>query len=228
MKSEGLFRPIGITTGVKMIEIVIADDQVLLRKSLGKIISIDKDISVVDMVGSGKEAIQSCEKHHPDIVLMDIEMPQIDGISALKIIKAKFPKVKVIILTTFDSTDNIVESFIGEADGYIVKDIDCEELMATIKCVNMGLTVIHKSVKDVMIKRFKLMSNSNKSYIDVLKMEEIDMIKLIVNGKTNKEIGKIFNYTEGTIKNKISRIYEKLKIKDRLQLAIYAIKNNID
>jgi DNA-binding NarL/FixJ family response regulator len=211
-----------------MIEIVIADDQVLLRKSLGKLISIDKEISVVDMVGTGNEAIQSCEKYNPDIILMDIEMPEMDGISALKIIKLKFPTVKVIMLTTFDNTDNIVESFLGEADGYIVKDIDCEELIATIKCVNFGLTVIHNSAKKVMTKRFKFMSNSKKSYIDILTMEEIDMIKLIVSGKSNKEIGETLNYTEGTVKNKVSRIYEKLKITDRLQLAVYAVGNNID
>ncbi|MCT4620078.1 MAG: response regulator transcription factor [Marinisporobacter sp.] len=211
-----------------MIKIIIADDQVLLRKSLGQIISTDEEIIVADMVGSGKDAIASCEKNKPDIVLMDIEMPQMDGISALKIIKEKYPDIKVIILTTFDNAENIVESFLSEADGYIVKDIDCEELITTIKCVNYGLTVVHKSVKKIMVEKFKKMSNSKKTYTDLLSLEEIDMIRLIVAGKSNKEIGKAFSYTEGTIKNKVSRIYEKLKIKDRLQLAVYAVENGIE
>ncbi|QZY53711.1 response regulator [Crassaminicella profunda] len=211
-----------------MIKIIIADDQVLLRKSLGQIISTDEEIIVADMVGSGKEAIASCEKNKPDIVLMDIEMPQMDGISALKIIKEKYPEIKVIILTTFDNAENIVESFLSEADGYIVKDIDCEELITTIKCVNYGLTVVHKSVKKIMVNKFKKMSNSKKTYTDLLSLEEIDMIRLIVAGKSNKEIGKAFGYTEGTVKNKVSRIYEKLKIKDRLQLAVYAVENGIE
>lgn len=211
-----------------MIKIIIADDQVLLRKSLGHIISTDEEITVVDMVGSGKQAIESCKKNTPDIVLMDIEMPQIDGISALKIIKEKHPDIKVIILTTFDNTDSIVESFLGEADGYIVKDIDCEELIATIKCVNYGLTVIHKSVKKIMVNKFKKMSSSKRTYTDILSIEEIDTIRLIVMGKSNKEIAKTFNYTEGTVKNKVSRIYEKLEISDRLQLAVYAVENGIE
>lgn len=211
-----------------MIKLIIADDEVLLRKSLGQIISTDEEISVIDMVGSGKEAIESCKKNEPDIVLMDIEMPQIDGISALKIIKESYPDIKVIILTTFHNTDSIVESFLGEADGYIVKDIDCDELITTIKCVSFGLTVIHKSVKKIMVDKFKKMANSKKTYTDILTIEEIDMVRLIVMGKSNKEIAKTFNYTEGTVKNKVSRIYEKLEISDRLKLAVYAVENGIE
>ncbi|GAA0179544.1 response regulator transcription factor [Clostridium sediminicola] len=209
-------------------KIIIADDQVLLRKSIGQLISSDPDITVVDMVGTGKDAIESCNKNMPDIVLMDIEMPHIDGISALKMIKEKHPNIKVIILTTFDNTDNIIESFVGEADGYVVKDIDCEELIATIKCVNYGLTVIHNSVKKIMIDRFKKMSSNKRVYTDILSLEEIEIIRLIVMGKSNKEIGGSFNYTEGTVKNKVSRIYEKLGISDRLQLAVYAVENGIE
>lgn len=211
-----------------MIKIIIADDQVLLRNSLGQIISTDTDITVVDMVGSGIEAIESCEKNRPDIILMDIEMPQMDGLSALKIIKEKHPNTKVIILTTFDNTESIVEAFLSEADGYIVKDIDCEELIITIKCVNYGLTVIHKSVKKIMVNKFKKMSGGIKSYVNILSVEEIEMIRLIVMGKSNKEIAKHFNYTEGTVKNKVSRIYERLEINDRLQLAVFAVENGIE
>ena len=211
-----------------MIKIIIADDQVLLRKSLGQIISTDEEINVAQMVGTGKEAIEACKIHMPNIVLMDIEMPEMDGISALRIIKEKFKGVKVIILTTFENTNNIVDSFLAEADGYITKDIDCDELLSTIKCVNYGLTVIHKSVKKIMVDKFKKMAANKKNYTDILSLEEIGMVKLIVEGRGNKEIAKIFNYTEGTIKNKVSKVYEKLNISDRLQLAVYAIENGIE
>jgi DNA-binding NarL/FixJ family response regulator len=212
----------------KMIRIIIADDQVLLRKSLGQIISTDEKITVMDMVGTGREAIESCKIYSPDIVLMDIEMPEMDGISALRIIKEKFEDVKVIILTTFENTNNIVDSFLAQADGYITKDIDCDELITTIKCVNYGLTVIHKSVKKIMVDKFKKMSDNKKSYTDILSLEEIEIVKLIVAGKSNKDIARIFNYTEGTVKNKVSRIYEKLGISDRLRLAVYAVENGIE
>lgn len=210
-----------------MINIIIADDQILLRKSLGQIISTDEDINVVDMVGTGKAAIESCNTYKPNIVLMDIEMPEMDGISALKIIKKNHPKIKVIILTTFENTDNIINSFLSEADGYIIKDVDCAELLITIKCVNYGLTVIHKSVKKVMVDRFKNLVKDKKKYVEIVNENEIDIIRLIVRGQSNKNIAKVLNYSEGTIKNKISRIYEKLEISDRLQLAVYAVENGI-
>lgn len=211
-----------------MINIIIADDQMLLRKSLGQIISTDDEIKVVDMVGTGKEAIDSCDKNKPDIVLMDIEMPEMDGISALNIIKKNHPDIKVIILTTFGNTNNIVNSFLSDADGYIIKDIDCAELIITIKCVNYGLTVIHESVKKLMIDKFTKLVDNKKKYTDILNEKEIAITRLIVRGQSNKAIAKEFNYSEGTVKNIVSRIYEKLDISDRVQLAVYAVENGID
>ncbi|MDY0235246.1 MAG: response regulator transcription factor [Gudongella sp.] len=211
-----------------MIDIIIADDQMLLRESLGQIISTDEEINVVDMVGTGKEAIESCDIYKPDVVLMDIEMPEMDGISALNIIKENQPDIKVIILTTFENTDNVINSFLSDADGYIIKDIDCAELIITIKCVNYGLTVIHESVKKLMVDKFKKLVKNKKQYTDILNEKEIDIIRLIVRGHSNKKIAKTFNYSEGTVKNKVSRIYEKLDISDRLQLAVYAVENGID
>ncbi len=139
-----------------MIRVLIVDDKALLRKSIGHIISIDDEIDVVDMAANGQEAVEACKKLRPDIVLMDIEMPVMNGIEALKIIKGFDPPlIKVIILTTFENSSNIIESFIGDADGYITKDSDCDELIATIRCVNYGLAVIHKSVKSIMVDKFK-------------------------------------------------------------------------
>lgn len=211
-----------------MIRIMIVDDQMLLRKSLGQIISTDEEISVVKMASTGKEAIEACEILKPDIVMMDIEMPKMNGIVALKIIKEKYPETKVIILTTFDNKENIISSFLGKADGYITKDIEPQELITTIKCVNYGLTVIHKSVKEMMVEEFEKLSRKSKAYTDVLNAEEIDMIKSIVDGKSNKAIAQVFNYSEGTVKNKVSKIYDKLHISDRLQLAVYAVENGIE
>ena len=212
----------------QMIKILIADDQVLLRKSLGQLISIEEEFKVVDLVATGKEAVEACRRHRPDIVLMDIEMPEMNGITALKRIREQFKNIKVIMLTTFDNRENIVEAFLADADGYITKDVDCSELVSIIRCVNYGLTVIHKSVKEIMVNKFSRMQASSKSYLKILSEEEIEMIKHIVSGKSNKEIAIIFCYTEGTIKNKVSKIYEKLNITDRLQLAVYAVENGIE
>jgi len=210
------------------VNILIADDQVLLRKSLKQILSTDEGLQVIGTVSNGREAIEFCHSHKVDLVLMDIEMPELDGISALKLIKECREDTKVIILTTFEDTENIVEAFLANADGYITKDIDCDELIQTIKCVNYGLTVIHKSVKKIMVDKFKRIAEGKKDYKNLLNAEELNIVRAIVDGKSNKEISKVFNYTEGTIKNKVSRIYEKLGIADRVQLAVYAIENGIE
>lgn len=208
-----------------MIRVVIADDQLLLRNSISKIISTNKDISVVDTVGSGKACVASVQSYKPDVVLMDIEMPDMNGIAALKIIKKKNPETKVIILTTFDDTDNIIDSFSSGADGFVVKDVDCDELVSAIKCVNTGLCVIHESVKNMMVNKFIKVADSKK--YNKLDEDEILIVKNIVDGKSNKDIAKLMNYSEGTIKNKVSKIYEKLGISDRLKLAIFAVENGI-
>ncbi len=210
-----------------MVKIMIVDDQALLRKSLAQLINIDDEICVVAMAETGKEAVSTCKQFQPDIVMMDIEMPEMDGIKALKKIKEQCPNTRVIILTTFDSKENIIDAFLAHADGYITKEIAPQELIATIKCVSYGLTVIHENVKNIMIDKFEEVKPPLLDGAMQLSAEDIEIIKLIVDGKSNKYIGTTLNYTEGTVKNKVSRIYDKLKLTDRLQLAVYAVENNI-
>lgn len=210
-----------------MIKVILVDDQVLLRESIGFIIDSDNDIKVVGMGGNGKEAIRLCKEQSPDIVLMDIEMPDLDGLNATKIIKEKYKNIKVIILTTFENPENIMESFAANADGYIVKDINHNDLILTIKCVYTGLTVIHESVKNIMIDRFKGLVKNKSVYEDILTEKEVQIVKLIAKGNSNKEIAVSLSYSEGTIKNYISRILEKLKLTDRMQIAIFAMENGI-
>lgn len=211
------------------IKVAIADDQLLLRNSLEQIINSDPDICVTGSVGSGDALIKFCEDHQPDVILMDVEMPEIDGLAALKIIKKKYPGIRVLILTTFESHEYITDAFLHDADGYITKDIGYEKLIATIKCVAFGLTVIHPGAKAVIIEKFKTKSGgARKSYTDILTLEEINIVRLIVMGESNKTIGETLYYTEGTVKNKVSRIYEKLGIANRLELAVFAVENSIE
>lgn len=210
-----------------MIKVLLVDDQVLLRESIGYILDDDQEISIIGMAGNGSEAIEKCKKLHPDVVLMDIEMPKMSGVHAAKIIKENCPETKVIILTTFENSDNIMESFVANVDGYIVKNINHEDLNLTIKCVQSGLTVIHKSVKKIMIERFKGLIDYKSQYEDVLTPKEISIVKLIAKGASNKEIANALNYSEGTIKNNVSKILEKLEMTDRIQIAIFAMEHGI-
>lgn len=209
-----------------MIKILIADDQLLLRESISFILNNDEEIEVVGEAGNGLEVIEQCKKLKPDIILMDMEMPKMDGINATKAIKDSC-NAKVIILTTFENPDNIMEAFTVGADGYVVKEIRHNDLILAIKCVASGLTVIHESVKKVMIDRFKGLSDYRSLYSDLLTEKEVQIIKLIATGKSNKEIGSALCYSEGTIKNKVSKILSKLDMSDRMQIAIFAMEKGI-
>ncbi len=208
-----------------MITVMIVDDQQLLRNSLKRIIDLDDALEVIALAGDGKEGVEKCMQYKPDIVIMDIEMPVMDGITALKKIKESVPDTKVIMLTTFDSRDNILNSFLANADGYITKETTPEQLLTTLKCVSYGFTVIHNVVKDMMIDRFEMVSVDEDDIKDVLNEEELEIVKMIVYGHSNKDIADYFKYSEGTIKNKVSKIYEKVGVADRIQLAVYALKN---
>lgn len=211
-----------------MINVILVDDQQLLRESISLLLESDEEINVSAMGENGLEAIELCDRYRPDIVLIDIEMPKLNGVSATKIIKEKYPETKVIILTTFENPDNIMESFVNDADGYIVKNISHIDLVRSIKCVSSGLTVIHRSVKQMMMERFKGLSEYKSRYRDILTDREIEIIKLISVGLSNKEIANELNFSLGTIKNNISKILEKLQMSDRMQIAIFAIENGIN
>jgi DNA-binding NarL/FixJ family response regulator len=212
---------------VDMINVILVDDQLLLRESIAMLLENDDEIKVLAMGTNGYEAISLCEHYHPDVMLIDIEMPELNGVSATKIIKEKYPEVKIMILTTFENPDNIMEAFINDADGYIVKNISHKDLVRSIKCVNNGLTVIHKSVKEIMMGHFKGLSGHKVRYQDLLSEREIEIVKLISSGLCNKEIAAELNFSLGTIKNNISKILEKLEMSDRMQIAIFAIENRI-
>ncbi len=213
-----------------MIRVVIADDQELLRKSLGRIIGISDDIEVVGLAENGKEAVEICLELNPDVLMLDIEMPIMNGIEALELIKQRLPDIKVIILTTFDNTEYILEAFLQSADAYVSKEIAPDDIINTIKCVNNNLAVIDSSVKKLMIDRFKNAKKilaSKTAVLDDLTEEENYIIKLIVDGKSNQSIASELKYSQGTIKNKIGKIYDKLGIDDRLQLAVYAVEHGL-
>lgn len=211
--------------GCFMIRILIADDQNLLRKSLSLIFQIDDEIKVIKQVSNGIDAVEQTILLEPDIVLLDIEMPELNGLKALKEIKQKTRHTKVVILTTFDTSCNIEQAFLYEADAYISKEIAPQDLINTIKCVHSGLTVIDRSVTEYFTTQLQI---HEKSQLDEdLNEEEIAIIRLVVEGNSNKDIAEELNYAEGTVKNKISKLYTKLGLNDRLQLAVFAIEKGV-
>jgi len=215
-----------------MIKVMVVDDQVLLKQTLLFMLGQDEQISVVDGGKDGYEAIENCDVYRPDVVLMDLRMPRMGGLKAMKRIKEIYPSIKIMVLTTFEDDQSIFKSLENGADGYIVKDIKPEELIMAVKSVHNNLYVMHMNVLQVLkeeILRITQERKKNNDTIDQYDLSpmEIKIIQQMVNGKSNKEIAISLNFTEGTIKNKVSKLLSKLDLKDRTQIAVFAIKHNL-
>ncbi|MCX7710905.1 MAG: response regulator transcription factor [Clostridia bacterium] len=214
-----------------MIKVVIADDQAVIRNGIKFIIEQDPDIQVAGCAANGKEAFELCERLHPDVVLMDIVMPVCDGIEATKRIKEKFSTIKIMILTTFNDDENVASALKNGADGFVLKDIETEELLLTVKSIAKGLRVIHEDAFGTVFKQLNSDKTTNEEQKPDLNIQlterEISIIRLIVFGKNNKEIAGELFLSEGSVRNMISAILSKLKLKDRTQLAVFAVKNNL-
>lgn len=216
-----------------MIKILIAEDDIYARNSLKLIIEQDNELKVVSFAGNGKEAFRECEKHLPDIILMDIKMPQYDGIEGIRLIRQKFSLVKIVILTSYVDEDLVKKAFNYQLDGYIYKDINPLDIIPVIKNTVNNLPVVHSKAFTVLQKHLKsIYRETNESEIKnnskvFLSNREIRIIKLIVEGKSNKEIAQSIFLAEGRVRNIMSDIFKKLYLKDKTQLALYAIKNKL-
>lgn len=217
--------------GDAVIKTVIVDDEIILRESLKRLIEMDEEISVVGCGGNGLEALELCQRLNPDVVLMDIVMPDCNGIDGTLLIKEKFPMVKVIILTTFDDDKNIAKALQNGADGYVLKMITPDDLILAIKSVAKGMSIMHRKVLNSVARQFDPINPSeppiNSSIPSQLTPREIELIRMIVDGKSNKEIAAEFFLAEGSVKNLVTSVLEKLNLKDRTQLAVFAVKNRL-
>ena len=192
--------------------ILLVDDDTLVIESLGIILSSDPALHIAGSVTNGHEAVSFVRGHPVDMVLMDIQMPGLDGISATKMIHDEFPKIKIIMLTTFHDYQNIHRSLQAGASGYLLKSDETKKQIMTIKSVYAGLPVISEEA---------LRSFASTKPLAQLTQRENEILVHIANGLSNKEIADRQFITEGTVRNAISTILEKLQVRDRTQLAIY-------
>ena len=216
-----------------MIKVLIADDQELIRESLKIVLSSYKDIEVVDAVDDGFAVLESMKKVQPDLVLMDIRMPKMDGVLCTKAVKENYPNVKVIILTTFDDDDFIFKALLFGASGYILKGISMEDLYQAIVTVNKGNAMINPDVATKVVKLFSQMAQSNSAIqvqgnsVENISKAEWKIIQQIGFGLSNKEIAAKLFLSEGSIRNYLSTILSKLNLRDRTQLAIWAVQTGV-
>ena len=213
-----------------MIKILIADDQELIRESLKIILRTNNEFEVIDTVGSGKEVVESIRRHIPDIILMDVRMPDMDGVQCTKFVKEVYPEIKVIVLTTFDDDEYIFSALKYGASGYLLKGVSLDELTSAIKTVLQGGAIFNPNVASKVTKIFSEMAKNNivaerihDEDLPNLSDTEWKIIQQVSQGLSNKEIAEILKFTEGTIRNYLSVILDKLQLRDRTQLAIWYI-----
>lgn len=215
-----------------MIKVILADDQDILLEGLKLILQNEEDIEVCYTADDGKKAYDGCRWHEPDIVLMDIKMPKVNGVDATKMIKRDYPDIKVIVLTTFNDEEYIYDALKNGASGYLLKDTTPSEIADAIRTVYNGGALINSEVAVKVIDKFSQMAKDNvKRDKDVrvkfLTEREIEICRLVAEGKNNKEISSELFLSHGTVKNHITKILLKLELRDRTQLAVFSIKNDL-
>ena len=205
-------------------KIIIVDDDGLIRDSLKLLLSLEEDIEVIGIGKNGMEAFELCKVNSPDIVLMDIRMPVMDGVLGTKLIKENFKEVKVVLLTTFKDDEYIREAIMNGAEGYILKNQSTDSIIESLRTVYKGNTVFEKDVVNVITGMIK--EGKSKKPTDFnLSEREFEVLALIAEGHSNKEIAEKLFLGAGTIRNYITNILEKLNLRDRTQLAIFYLKN---
>lgn len=215
-----------------MIKLLLADDQDILTEGLKLILGSEEDIEIVGTADNGKKAYELCRIRKPDLVLMDIQMPEVNGVEATAMIKKDFPNIKIIVLTTFNDDEYIYDALKNGASGYLLKDTSTAEILKAVRTVYKGGALIQSEIAVKVIDKFsQLAQKTEYKYIDprveLLTDREIEICRLIGEGKNNQEIAEELFLSQGTVKNHITKILMKLDLRDRTQLAIFAIKNDL-
>jgi DNA-binding NarL/FixJ family response regulator len=210
-----------------MIKVLLADDQTLVRQGIRLLLEIETDIEVVGQAANGREALQQVEALHPEVVLMDVRMPEMDGVEATRQLSARYPEVKVIILTTFEDDETVFEGLKAGARGYLLKDISSEEMAAAVRRVAAGEALIEPRLTRKVLAEFSRLATASETRLASqgdpaespvsLTEREREVLNALAHGLSNREIAEELVITEGTVKNHVSSLIDKLGVRDRTQ-----------
>lgn len=206
--------------------ILIVDDQSLFRSGLAHLLSADPRVTILGEAADGEEAIAKAAKLKPDVILMDLKMPNVDGIEATRRILKEQPETHVLILTTFDADVHVLEALRVGASGYVLKDSNAESIVASILAVLSGERVMASAVANRVVDMLTGASTP-KEFYDGLTPREIEILRLLAGGAANKEIAFKLKISEKTVRNHISKMYEKLQIYDRAHAVLYAVRKGL-
>lgn len=210
-------------------KIIICDDQAVVRDGLELLLSLEKDIEVVGCAQDGAEALELTAQRQPDLVLMDLKMPGMNGIEATRQIRARFPQVKVLVLTTYDDDEWLFDAIRAGASGYLLKDTPREKVVEAIRGTVSGRSFVDPAVAGKLLQQVASRQSQPASLLtEKLTERELDVLRLLAHGLTNAEIAAQLHLSEGTVRNHVSAILEKLGVSDRTQAAVIAIQHGLD
>jgi DNA-binding NarL/FixJ family response regulator len=208
------------------IRLLVADDQTLFRKALVEMLERSPRLTVVDQVGDGRSAVQRALELQPDVVVMDIRMPVLDGVEATRLILAERPATRILILTAFETDRHVLQALQAGASAYILKDSEPEALVSGILAVHAGQRIVTGAAANRVV---DMLTNSGptRAYYDNLTPREIEILTLLASGLANKQIAHRVKISDKTVRNHISNIYEKVKVVDRSQAVLYAVRKGL-
>jgi NarL family two-component system response regulator LiaR len=208
------------------IRLLVADDQTLFRKALVEMLERSPRLTVVDQVGDGRSAVQKALELQPDVVVMDIRMPVLDGVEATKLILAERPATRILILTAFETDRHVLQALQAGASAYILKDSEPDALISGILAVHAGQRIVTGAAANRVV---DMLTNSGptRAYYDNLTPREIEILTLLASGLANKQIAHRVKISDKTVRNHISNIYEKVKVVDRSQAVLYAVRKGL-
>ncbi|NER78022.1 MAG: response regulator transcription factor [Leptolyngbya sp. SIO1D8] len=211
------------------IRVLLVDDQYLIREGIASLLELEEAIEVVGLAGNGKDAIAQALDLKPHIILMDVRMPEMNGVEATAQIRQALPTCQIIMLTTFDDEEFIVQSLLAGACGYLMKDITPKDLAQAVKLAHAGVYQLAPEVAGKLIGALQHKQEPvTKPQIDtLLTARELEVLKLLTKGITNKGIAQTLHVSEGTVKNHVSNILMRLDLRDRTQAAIYAVEHGL-
>lgn len=221
-------RPRASARPAKAISVLLVDDHVLFRQALRHLLEAEPDIRVIGEAGDGRSAQQLAERFHPDVILMDISMPGVDGVTATRDLKAGIPNTKIIILTMFAEDGHVIRAIRAGADAYLLKNSELSKVIDAIRAVARGESVIEPQLATKLLNEFRRISEfREEETVAGLTEREIQLLRLVASGMSNKEIAAELSLAESTVKNRLSLLFEKLDVKDRTQAAIYALSHGL-
>jgi DNA-binding NarL/FixJ family response regulator len=218
--------PTKTDTSVRTARVLIADDQTLFRSGLARLLDGDDRVSVVGEAVDGLDAVKLALALMPDVVLMDIKMPNIDGIEATRRILAENAKIKVLMLTTFEADNHVIQALKAGASGYVLKDSQASAIVSSILAVVAGERVMASAVANRVLEMLTG-ATTPKEFYDGLTAREVEILKMLATGMANKQIAYKLKISEKTVRNHVSNMYEKLDIYDRAQAVLYAVRKGL-